>query len=298
MNIEDDKVQEINWIPNQEMSYFLDSQYHRWHIQFREAKQGGKAKKTLLFIHGLGSSTITWRDILPLFSDYRVVALDLPGHGFTKLKTSHRSSLTKITTDIGEMLSSEKITPDGIIGHSSGAAIALKLASLFKKDTKFVASINGSFENFIGLAGIFFPLFAKLLAVTPFSGQLFSNINKRKTQVKKLLEMTGSQLDKVGTDLYSKLISDPKHVSGTIDMMAQWNHEDLLPHLDDFSVPCLFITGDNDKIVHPDVSERMSKKIKGSSRINLIGLGHLMHEENPKKIFEILENFSISGCTR
>ena len=110
--------------------------------------------------------------------------------------------------------------------------------------------------------------------------------------------MTGSQLDKVGTNLYSKLISDPKHVSGTIDMMAQWNHEDLLPHLDDFSVPCLFITGDNDKIVHPDVSERMSKKIKGSSRINLIGLGHLMHEENPKQIFEILENFSISSFTR
>ena len=61
--------------------------------------------------------------------------------------------------------------------------------------------------------------------------------------------------------LYSKLISDPKHVSGTIEMMAQWNHEDLLPHLDYFSAPCLFITGGNDKIVHPDVSERMSKKI-------------------------------------
>ena len=43
--MEDDKVQESNWIPNQEMSYFLDGQYHRWHIQFREAKQGGKVKR-------------------------------------------------------------------------------------------------------------------------------------------------------------------------------------------------------------------------------------------------------------
>ncbi len=294
MNIQDDKAQENNWIPNQEMSYFLESKYHRWHIQAREPIQGVKAKKTLLFIHGLGSSTITWRDVLPLFSGYRVVALDLPGHGFTKLKTSRRSSLTKITSDIGEMLSSERISPDGIIGHSSGAAIALKLASLLPEDIKFVVSINGSFENFIGLAGIFFPFFAKLLAVTPFSGQLFANINKRQTQVKKLLEMTGSKLDKTGTDLYNRLISDPKHVSGTIEMMAQWNHEDLLPHLDHFSTPCLFITGGNDKIVHPEVSERMSKKIKVCNWVNLAGLGHLMHEENPKKIFKILDNFSIN----
>tara|TARA_B100000674_G_C37796500_1_gene894292 strand:- start:105 stop:995 length:891 start_codon:yes stop_codon:yes gene_type:complete len=279
------------WLPNNKMSYFLETEHHIWHLQANCRIENLETKKTILFIHGLGSSVITWRDILPIYSDYNIIALDLPGHGLTRLKSSFRSSISTISDDIKKVLLSQKINPHGIVGHSSGAAIALNLAFLLGDSVSFVVSINGSFENFDGLAGVFFPIFAKLLASTPLFGKIFSQINKSNTQVKKLLEITGSTLDKKGIDLYSKLIANPDHVSGTISMMAQWNHEELLPKIKNLSMNCLFISGENDRIVHPDVSFRMYNKMKKSKFIKIEHLGHLMHEENPKLIYEQIINF-------
>lgn len=279
------------WIPNHEMSHFVEGEFHDWHIQLTNPIIKAKAKKTILFIHGLGSSTITWRDILPLCAEYQVFAIDLPGHGLTKMKVSNRSSLTKMSFDIQKLLISENFQPNAIIGHSSGAAIALMLACQLKSKLKFVVSINGSFENFNGLAGTFFPLFARALALTPLSGQLFSNLNKIKSQVTNLLGMTGSKLDEKGAGLYERLISDPKHVTGAIKMMSQWNHQELLPYLGEVSANCLFISGSNDRIVHPDVSKRMSKKIQYGKTKLVRNLGHLMHEEKPREIFKICNFF-------
>ena len=287
----DDINDQIEWLPNIEMSSFVDDKYHRWHVQTNLKSHKSKKNNTILFIHGLGSSVTTWRDILPIYKNKGVFAIDLPGHGMTRLKTPGRSSLSIISSDIKKLLEKNNIRPCGIVGHSSGAAIALNLASILGNDLNFVISINGSFENFNGLPGVFFPMFAKILSVIPFSGQLFSRINSNHQQVKKFLEMTGSILDERAIELYQRLISNPAHVSGTIEMMAQWNHQELISVSKDFSVKCLFITGENDKIVHPDISLRISKKIKNSKLTRLKDLGHLMHEENPRMIYNEIDQF-------
>ena len=74
-------------------------------------------------------------------------------------------------------------------------------------------------------------------------------------------------------------------------MMAQWNHEELLPKIKHLSMNCLFISGENDRIVHPDVSFRMYNRMKKSKFIKIERLGHLMHEENPKLIYKQIINF-------
>ena len=39
----------------------------------------------LLLLHGSGAATHSWRDLAPLLArDFRVIAPDLPGHGFTE----------------------------------------------------------------------------------------------------------------------------------------------------------------------------------------------------------------------
>ena len=51
---------------------------HRWHIQ--EAGKG----PLLLLIHGAGGATHSFRSLFPLLAQTsRVVAVDLPGQGFT-----------------------------------------------------------------------------------------------------------------------------------------------------------------------------------------------------------------------
>ena len=52
------------------------------------------AEHTLVLVHGLGDSVSTWSDwIHALQSDYRLVVIDLPGHGLTRAPYTYRASV-------------------------------------------------------------------------------------------------------------------------------------------------------------------------------------------------------------
>ena len=120
--------EKYDW-PHYKLSSFVYSQPHTWHIQDTGVVIKNKNLPTILFIHGAGASTHSWRLILDyLKNNFRVLLIDLPGHGFTKLGKKNRSSLECITQDLEMLLINQKINPSLIIGHSAGSAVALNLA--------------------------------------------------------------------------------------------------------------------------------------------------------------------------
>jgi magnesium chelatase accessory protein len=51
-----------------------------WHVQ----SLGDPEAPVALLVHGTGAATHSFRGLIPLLSGhYRVIAMDLPGHGFT-----------------------------------------------------------------------------------------------------------------------------------------------------------------------------------------------------------------------
>ena len=283
MNWEKEK---ISW-PHSNLSLFLDSYPHIWHIQDTISyKKNTKKLPTVLLIHGAGASTHSWRLILnKMESAFRVILVDLPGHGFTKLGIRNRSNLDNITTDLALMLRKLKIEPNLVVGHSAGSAIAINLAlkATFKLDC--VVCLNGALGNFTGLAGILYPFLAKLLAMSPFTVPLFTSLYSSKNQVEKFLGMTGSKISSEGIAYYKKLISDKNHVEGTLSMMSQWNLNKLTLEWKNLEVPTYFILGEQDNIVQNSDSLTAAKEIK-HSRVQInANHGHLMHEEDPDLIF-------------
>ena len=82
----------------------------------------------LLFIHGLGSSIRDWENQIPYFSErYRVVALDLRGHGKSDKPRGPYSSML-FAEDIAELVRSLGIGPAHVVGLSLGGFIACLLA--------------------------------------------------------------------------------------------------------------------------------------------------------------------------
>ena len=68
--------------PHHQHSRFVSSGGRRWHVQQWPAPSAHAPQ--LLLLHGTGASTHSWRDLVPLLARHAgVVALDLPGHGFT-----------------------------------------------------------------------------------------------------------------------------------------------------------------------------------------------------------------------
>ncbi|MFN8593400.1 MAG: alpha/beta fold hydrolase [Thermomicrobiales bacterium] len=89
------------------------------------------ARETLVFIHGLGGAQSTWATILAEFAEnYRVVALDLPGHGASDKPAPETTdySIAGLAGAVGQIIEKLDLAPAVLIGHSLGGATALQLA--------------------------------------------------------------------------------------------------------------------------------------------------------------------------
>lgn len=264
--------------PNARFSSFIRSGPHKWHVQ-----QTGEGP-TVLMLHGAGASTHSWA---PVFSDlatsFHTIALDLPGQGFTRLGNKGRCGLHSMTDDIAALLTKIEAKPDIIIGHSAGAAIGLSLAHRHVT-AKHVISVNGALENFSGVAGIFFPVFAKFLALNPLTGHLFSILSGNEMRVRQLIRSTGSKISDEQISYYRTLVRDADHVNATLTMMAQWDLQNIETSLRAIRSEVHFLNGGNDHAV-PNSSSMKASQIVHSGNSEIIpDLGHLMQEENPRLV--------------
>jgi len=101
----------------------------------------GDGNITLVFIHGWCSNRTFWRKQLDeMAQKYRVVAIDLPGHGESG-RYREEWTITSFAEDVEtvvEELNQERVV---LIGHSMGGLVALKVTQLIP-------------ENVIGVIGV------------------------------------------------------------------------------------------------------------------------------------------------
>jgi len=272
--------------PNSALSRRIATPPQRWHVQ--ESGTGD----TLLLLHGAGASTHSWRDLLPILAGrFHVVALDLPGQGFTRAGTLRRCGLDAMAEDIAALCTANSWAPRALIGHSAGAAIALRLSEIqvnAGRSPSRVIGLNPALGHFEGTAGWLFPALAKLLALNPLTASLFAFGRPRPSRARRLIESTGSRLDQEGLDLYARLIADRDHVDATLQMMAQWQIDPLLGRLDRIRAQCMFITGAQDKAVPPRVADQAAARIPDCRVRTVPGVGHLAHEESPQEIANLV----------
>ncbi|MEM6888209.1 MAG: alpha/beta fold hydrolase BchO [Pseudomonadota bacterium] len=268
---------------------------HRWHVQL--LGEGAD----LLLLHGAGGSTHSFRDLIPLLAKHhRVIALDLPGQGFTQLGARHRCGLDATVTDIAALIRQEGWAPAGIIGHSAGAAVGLSLVAddvSPRGQPPRIVGINPALDNFEGLAGALFPALAKILAAVPFTAQAFASLTATPARVQSLISSTGSNLDADGLSFYRRLISDRDHVDATLLMMANWPLDTLNNRLFEITAPTLFIVGEEDRTVPPRVSDKAASRMPNAHVSRIAGAGHLVHEEQPQQVARlILDWLDLSLC--
>ena len=278
-----------NHWPYREQSRFVQAAGLRWHVQFFGIDAD---LPTILLLHGTGASTHTWRGLIPLLTPhYRVLSFDLPGHAFTDMPTagtsSQQLSLSGMARAIGELLTMLKVNPALIIGHSAGAAIAVRITLDGLAAPQRIISINGALQPLGGLAGQVFSPVAKLMSALPFVPSLFAWQAAQPSVVQKLIDSTGSRLDDAGMALYGQLVSNPGHAAGALGMMANWDLPQLALDLPRLAIPLSLMVGSNDQTVPPRQAARLVALWPASSAtppppiINLPGLGHLAHEERP-----------------
>jgi magnesium chelatase accessory protein len=246
-----------------------------WHVV--ECGQG----PVILLIHGTAASTHSWRDVMPLLAETcHVVAIDLPGHGGTRQRTSSDLKLERMGRGIAAVMAALQLSPDIVVGHSAGAAILAWVCAQKHFKPKTFISFNGAFFPFGGIAGSLFSPIARLIAFSPFVSRLLTGVASR-AKVEKLLRDTGSKISPAGVDLYVGLFRDSGHVSAALGMMAAWDLRGMEDNLARLDTECVFVAGRNDRAVPPDTARRAAALCRNAKVQLVSGLGHLLHEENP-----------------
>ncbi len=272
--------------PHSEHSQFVQVGNLHWHVQQMPESQ---ALPNLLLIHGTGASTHSWRALMPLLAvKFKVWAVDLPGHGFTSAGTPSQMSMQGMAQAMAALLGALSVQPQVLVGHSAGAAIAMRLCldGWLRPDAVF--SLNGALLPLGGLPGLMFPPAAKLMAALPFVPQLFAMSAANPAAATRLIAGTGSVLDAEGTALYARLLRDADHAAGALAMMANWDLKSLESKLRELKPALTLVVGTNDKAVPPSQANRVHRMLPKSQLIALPGLGHLAHEEQPQTVADLL----------
>lgn len=268
--------------PNREASRFVDAAGLRWHVQVMGE---GPA---LLLLHGTGASTHSWRDVMPkLAAHFTVIAPDLPGHAFSNPVPKQSLSLPGMAAAVAMLLKELKLSPVRAAGHSAGAAILVRMAVERLLAPADIVSFNGAFFPVSGVAGQLFSPLAKAVAGASLIQKMFARMADQKA-VDRLLRDTGSVLQPDGIALYQKLFSNEGHVAGTLGMMAAWDLHWVPQDLRNLSVPLHLVRALKDRTIKPSDAEKAAKLAPKASIIDLPGLGHLAHEEDPASAAAII----------
>jgi len=121
----------------------------KFKVNYKEvfASAGGqsfdKNKPVIIFVHGSGLSHVTWvlQTRYFAFHGYSVLAIDLPGHGYSEGPSL--TSMEEMGDWIAEVIDVSGIKEASLVGHSQGCLIAMETASRYPEKVKCLSLMGG-----------------------------------------------------------------------------------------------------------------------------------------------------------
>jgi len=242
-----------------------------------------------VLLHGTGGTRRTWDAMIPLLAPrFRVLTIDLPGHGETSYPGFERLTLDGMTSLVREAIAAFAVHPRGIVGHSAGAAIMLQLAA------------NGWLATDVQLVGINAALepppdIARAIMQSPV-GEIFRSSAARSIVraagrvspvIELLLASTGSRLTRNQEEDYVAAFASGNHAEAAYAMVANWDLVPLRRALPTIRQQTTLIVGSNDPWIPPRVSREAAMLLSHASFHSVAG-GHLVHEEHPGEVAELI----------
>ena len=106
-----------------------------------------KNKEALVFIHGWSCSSDYWKDSINAFPTYRVIAVDLVGHGRSD-KPQAVYSMEYFARSVDAVLKNAKVERAVLVGHSMGTPVARQFYRLYPKQTLGIVIVDGAVRAF------------------------------------------------------------------------------------------------------------------------------------------------------
>jgi pimeloyl-ACP methyl ester carboxylesterase len=254
----------------------------------------GTGPETILLVHGLGASIEAWvANIEVLARHYRVLALDLPGHGRSD-KAGHRLSLSFATEIVTEFLDRVGAPKIHLVGNSMGGLVCLEvaLAHPARIDRLVLADSAGLGRELALVARLASLPFVGWLPRPPWITRLVVR------WVLRQLLSNANELPQALVDRWVELALLPGSVAALfqavrfgIDLGGQKRSVILVDRLAELSMPTLIVWGTADPLIPVAHGERAHRLIRGSRLELFPGRRHCPPLEEPARFNELLLSF-------
>jgi len=104
----------------------------------------GSGNKTLIFVHGWTCDDSSWRSQVPVVSkEYRVLTLDLPGHGRSGAPKSGKFSMELFARAVEAVRAEAKVDRAILVGHSMGTPVIRLYALMYPQRVSALVLVDG-----------------------------------------------------------------------------------------------------------------------------------------------------------
>ncbi len=232
---------------------------------------GAEHSRTIVMIHGLAGDSRFFHNQMKYFSSsYRMISIDLPGHG--RSVEYPDLSLESYSKAINMVIQHENPENYILAGHSMGGCICLEhyirnrerilamilvsTAPVLPVDSSFIENARNNFSEFFdGFLGL---IFSKKAGIFILAAK--SNLTQSEQNV---------------------IIND-------LEICSRMNYESILPQID---IPVLLVANTNDKMVPCELTRAMHLAIENSQFITFEENGHISFFESHEKFNAAVEQF-------
>lgn len=257
--------------------------------------EGPRDAPAVVLVHGFAASLHAWEPWSQRLSgDYRVVSLDLPGHGLTRAPEGYAASLDGNVAVVDQVASRLGLGPFVLAGNSMGGAVAWNYALAHPRKLRGLVLVDAagwpSTERREGGPAVF-----KLLA-NPLGRTVLRNLDPAPLAARGLRQAYGDArlVTPALVDRYVELARAPGHRQILTSQRSGPARPVTEATFAAISTPTLVMTGEKDELIPADHARGFARAIPGAKLVVYPEGGHVPMEQLPDRSAADLRAFLAS----
>jgi pimeloyl-ACP methyl ester carboxylesterase len=244
------------------------------------SSSAGTARETIILVHGWTCDSTSWTaQVAPLSKTYRVVTLDLPGHGLSGAPADGKFSVTLFARAVEAVRAEANAEKVVLVGHSMGAPVIRQYARLYPQHVAGLVAVDGPLAGGPGPApqrsGQTPPRFPSLTGP--------EGLKARENMIRGMF--TPQTPPALQQQVLAMMLKAPE--STATGAMAAMGDPDLWKE-DVVASPVLAIYAGTAKL--PD-AQQMQKTLPKFEAVQVAGTGHFVMMEKPEEFNRLLTAF-------
>ena len=245
----------------------------------------------LLLVHGLGGAAANWLALAPLLlPTRRVLVPELPGHGGSSALPA-APSLNAYADRLGLLLEHEGMASAGVVGHSLGGAISLRL-SIRRPDAVSALVLAGAAGISSGTRNARYAL--TITGIVKPGRKLAPHRRRiaRSNLLKRVVfgRWGASDPPALPRELAEAFLSGPARHTDTVSAAKALMREDPRPDLDRVRCPSLVLWGARDNQLPIEDAFDYARRLRARLRV-IADCGHLLIGERPDACADAIASF-------